>query len=314
MVNKRETFFKSCDKKTRIHVVLWLPDKKKYPKPVAVLQIAHGMQDYAERFSALAEYMAEKGILVVGNDHLGHGKSINTEDDYGYFRKYKPEDALVTDMHRLTSIMKKKFPGVPYFLAGHSMGSFMTRKYISIYGDELDGAILIGTGNQPGIVVGAGIIISDIIGLIKGERYRSQLISKLMFGAYNSRIPGNRTKFDWLTRDESIVDAYIKDKSCTFLFTINGYKGLLRTIRFTENKKNIAIIPNSLPVLMVSGDADPVGNYGRDVVKAYETYHKNIDDVELILYEDGRHEICNELNKEEVYEDMYDWIMKHICI
>lgn len=309
---KSEAYFKSCDNKTKIHNVIWSPDSDKYPKPIAVVQLAHGMREHIERFSGIAEYLTDRGIVVVGNDHLGHGQSVSSEENFCFFREYKPEDALVTDMHRLTVIMKKKYKGIPYFLAGHSMGSFMTRKYMSLYGDELDGAIILGTGNQPKPGVMAALAMVSIVGIFRGEHYRSKTIANFIFGHYNKRIKEKRTDYDWLSRDEAVVDAYIDDKLCSHLFTINGYKGLFRTILFVEDKKNISLIPEKLPVLLASGEEDPVGNYAKDVIQVYKIYHNQIDDIELQIYANCRHELCNELNKEKIYQDIYDWLMRHI--
>ncbi len=312
MIKKKTNTFLSCDQKTSIHVVMWCPDEDKYEQPVAILQLCHGMIEYIDRYDGFGKFMAEKGILVVGNDHLGHGKSVASEDDYGYFKKKHPQEALAKDAHHLTVLMKKMYPGVKYYLAGHSMGSFVTRKYICDYGKELDGVIIMGTGHQPTPVVLAGKALAQITKLIKGDRYRSSFLSKVMFGSYNKKIKNVRTANDWLTRDEKIVDEYNAGKLTTFLFTANGYIGLMNMILYVRNPKNIARIPKELPMLMMSGLDDPVGEYGKGVYRAYNTYHGHIEDIDLRLYEDCRHELCNELNKEFIYEEMYDWIRQHM--
>ena len=290
MIKKKSNSFLSCDRKTSVNVVIWCPDETEYDEPVAVLQICHGMIEYIDRYDGFARYMAERGFVVVGNDHLGHGKSVCTDDDLGFFKDKNPGETLAKDAHHLTVLIKKMYPGIPYYLAGHSMGSFVTRRYICDYGYELDGVIVMGTGHQPAPMVFAGKVLADVVRLIKGDRYRSRLISKIMFGNYNKRIKNVRTVNDWLTRDEAVVDEYNAGKLTTFLFTVNGYRGLMNMILYVRKPRNIERIPKNLPMLMISG----------------------LDDIDLRLYEDCRHELCNELNKEEIYEEIYGWIMNHM--
>jgi len=312
MITKKNNTFLSCDGKTKINVCTWTPDEEEYKKPVAILQIMHGMIEFIDRYDDFARYLATKGILVVGNDHLGHGLSVVSDDDLGYFRDKQPEHALVIDAHHLTDIVKKHYPDVPYYLMGHSMGSFMARKYICMYGDELDGIIIMGTGHQATPMVIGGKLMINLVGLLKGDRYRSKFLSDAMFGSYGARIKDDKTPNAWLTRDKEIVKAYNNNKLNTFLFTVNGYKGMIRTILYVRDKKNIEKIPSSLPMLMVSGMDDPVGEYSAGVRRAYKTYHDYLEEVDLRLYEDCRHEILNELNKEDIYADIYEWIMSKL--
>ena len=278
--------FKSSSGICNIHAVIWYPDSDVYKKPVGVIQIAHGMIDHIERFEEMAEYFTGKGFVVAGNDHLGHGDSVNSDEDLGYFAKGNHgADFLIKDMHRLTLIMKKNYPDLPYVLIGHSMGSYMSRKYASIYGDELDGVIFLGTGNQPKAVVDSGLKLAHIAKLVRGERYRSELLNTIMFGAYNKRIKDNRTANDWLTKDTKIVDEYLSDPKCSYKFTANAYIGFLNVIKYDIDKKNIAKTPDKLPVLFASGLEDPVGDYGKGVKKAFKMYTKYVDNVELYLYE-----------------------------
>ena len=232
--------FKSSSGICNIHAVIWYPDSDVYKKPVGVIQIAHGMIDHIERFEEMAEYFTGKGFVVAGNDHLGHGDSVNSDEDLGYFAKGNHgADFLIKDMHRLTLIMKKNYPDLPYVLIGHSMGSYMSRKYASIYGDELDGVIFLGTGNQPKAVVDSGLKLAHIAKLVRGERYRSELLNTIMFGAYNKRIKDNRTANDWLTKDTKIVDEYLSDPKCSYKFTANAYIGFLNVIKYDIDKKKI---------------------------------------------------------------------------
>ncbi len=308
-MEREERVFPSSSGMCNIHTVIWYPDNSIYNYPVGVIQIAHGMIDHIERFEEMAEFFAGKGFVVAGNDHLGHGDSVNGEEDYGYFAKGSHgADYLIKDMHRLTRIMKKMYRDIPYILIGHSMGSFMARKYACIYGDELDGVIFLGTGNQPKSVVNDGLKLAHMAKLVHGDRYRSRLINKLMFGTYNKRIKDNRTDSDWLTKDTAIVDEYTADPKCSYMFTANGYIGFLNVIRFDINEKNIARTPAALPVLFASGEEDPVGDYGKAVKKVFKLYTKYVDNVELRLYEDNRHELHSETNRQEVFEDLLEWI------
>ena len=312
MIRKIDNTYDSVDGKTKLHAAIWLPDAAKFKKPVAILQICHGMIEFIDRYDNLGKYMAEQGIIVVGNDHLGHGLSAADDEDLGYFKDEEPEYALIEDAYRLTRIMKKRYPDIPYVIMGHSMGSFVVRNYICKYGNEVDACIIMGTGHQPIAVVRAGLRLTETIGALKGERYRSKRIADMMFGTYNKQIEDVRTANDWLTRDEAVVDAYNANKYNTFLFTVNGYKGLLKMILNCRKPVNMEQIPSSLPMLMMSGMEDPVGGYGKEVAKAYECYHGILDNVELRLYEDCRHELTNELNKEDVYSDIYEWIIEII--
>lgn len=312
-MEREERTFPSSSGVCSIHTIIWYPDSSVYKKPVGVIQIAHGMIDHIERFEEMAEFFAARGFVVAGNDHLGHGDSVKSTDDYGYFAEgSRGADYLIKDMHRLTRIMKKMYKDIPYILIGHSMGSFMARKYACVYGDELDGVIFLGTGNQPKFIVNSGLKLASIVNCVCGGHYRSNVLNKIMFGSYNRRIKGNRTGNDWLTKDTGIVDKYNEDPKCSYIFTANGYIGLLNVIKYDINEKNIAKTPEELPVLFASGEEDPVGDYGKAVKKIFKLYTKYVDNVELRLYEDDRHELHSETNRAEVFEDLLEWIENNV--
>lgn len=308
-MNKSEFYIPSKDGSHQLRCVEWIPEKA----PRAVLQVSHGMIEHLERYDRFATFLNEAGIAVVGNEHLGHGKSVNGEEDYGYFTEKEPSKTVVDDLYQLTVQMKEKYPGIPYFVLGHSMGSFLIRRYIMTYGDKVDGVIIMGTGSTPAPVLFFARNFSALVGRLKGNRYRSALCEKLCFGAYNKRIKNPRTSKDWLTRDEALVDEYLNDPMCSFVFTINGYHTLFSTITFIQKEENINRIPNNLPVLLVAGEQDPVGNYGKGVMQVYHKYSKKqIQDIELKLYKDDRHEIIHELDYQVVYQDILSWIEKRI--
>lgn len=292
----------------KLHVVVWQPDGE----PKAVLQLSHGMIEFIERYEGLAQYLNEQDILVIGNDHLGHGHTAGRDEDFGYFCPEHMSETVVKDLHTVTEYAKKEYPGIPYFLLGHSMGSFMARRYLMTYGDELTGAILCGTGEQTSATLFAGKTAAGIIGAFKGQRYRSEFIRKTSFKGYNDRFE-KRTENDWLTKDQSIVDWYNGHKFCTFGFTINGYKTLFEVLTYIQKQENYNKIPKNLPVYMIAGEDDPVGNYGEGVKHIYQQYKDSgIKDISIKLYPNDRHEILNELDKETVYADVADWIAGHM--
>lgn len=306
---KNDFYYPSSDGETQIHAVKWAPNVE----PVAVLQIVHGMVEFIERYDEFAEYLAGNGIVVVGNDHLGHGQSVANEDRYGFFKLENGNEALLTDINALRLNTAENYPDLPYFILGHSMGSFLTRQYLARYGEGLAGAIIMGTGSQPTVMLNVGKGLSSLIASVKGWDYRSKFIDNLAFGAYNKRFEPSRTSRDWLTKDADIVDAYIANPRCTFMFTVNGYYNLFYSIKDCQNKKNIDRIPKDLPVFFVAGKDDPVGNFGKGVEKACDGFIRaGIKDVNIKLYKDDRHEILNETDRKTVFDDILKWIQSKI--
>lgn len=302
---KREFTFASRDGVTKIHAIEWNPEGK----VKAVLQMCHGMVEYIDRYDAFARFLTEHGYYVVGHDHLGHGASVRSEEYHGYFHETRGNEYVIGDIHKLRVMTQKKYPDVPYFMLGHSMGSFLIRQYMELYGQNLAGVIVMGTGAQPAVVLGFGRMLCRIIAAFKGWNYRSSLVDNMAFGSYNKRFEPSRTDKDWLTKDEKIVDEYRDHPWCTFRFTVNAYYHMFRGIQFLQNKKNIERIPKNLPLFLVAGADDPVGNFGKSVRAVSEIYKNcGIKDVELKLYETDRHEILNESDRETVYEDLLKWM------
>ena len=305
----KETFsFLSGDGKTQIHAVKWFPDDKQFD---AVLQITHGMVEFIERYENFAAFLTEHRFLVVGHDHLGHGASIGSEKDWGYFAKGNPSVLLISDMHQLRTMVQKEHAGVPYFMLGHSMGSYLLRRYLAVYGEGLHGAIIMGTGYVSPGTAAMGSRLSSLISLFKGDRYRSSFVSGLAFnkGYKKFDTTGAHPENDWLTTDVEIVKRYHQDPRCSFMFTLNGYKGLFDTVSFTCRQENADKIPKDLLLLIVSGKDDPVGDFGAGVEKVHDMMKKaGIHDLTLKLYEGDRHEILNELDRETVYKDLLNWM------
>lgn len=282
---------------------------------VAVVQIVHGMSEYVERYEELAAFLTERGFVATGDDHLGHGRSVPEGGIQGYFCEQDPATVVVRDEHRLKKITQEMYPGVPYFILGHSMGSFILRNYICRYGSGIDGALIVGTGMQSNALLCLSKITAAVVGFFKGSKHPSRFIDKGAFGSYNKRIQGAKTDFDWLSRDSDRVAAYIADKDCGFIFTVNGFKTLFELISRIKKRENLQKIPKELPVIFLSGEEDPVGNYGKGVRKAYQSLvDAGLTDVEIKLYPEDRHELLGEPDRKKVMEDIEVWLTKHLAI
>ena len=300
--------FLSNDGKTTVHAVKWTPDSGEYS---AILQITHGMVEFIERYADFAEFLTEKGYMVVGHDHIGHGQSVATKEDWGYFVEGTPSDIVVEDIHKLRTLIQDENKEVPYFMLGHSMGSFMLRKYLVKFNENLRGAIIMGTGFIPENMTNLALKLTGVVAKLRGERHRSKLIQSLAFGAdYKAfDMTGKHPENSWLTKDVEIVKQYYNEPRCTYMFTVNGYKGLFEAVNFSCNPENVAKIPKKLPLFIVSGEQDPVGGLGKGVKDVYDM-HKAAGALDLTykLYENDRHEILNETDKQVVYEDILAWM------
>lgn len=306
-MKKEEFYYDSRDGKRNLHAIQYLPDN---PDDICcVVQIVHGMAEYFERYEEFAKFLTDRGCVVVGNDHLGHGKSVGENGTYGYFCSQDPATVVVRDVHRLKKITEVHYPTVPYILMGHSMGSFIARNYMMRYGSGIAGVIIMGTGQQPGGLLAVSKCLTRILKLIQGGHHESKFLDKLAFGSYNAKIENPRTNFDWLTRENDRVDKYVADPLCGFTFTVNGFATLFELLSRLNKEELLEKIPNELPVLMVSGDADPVGNYGKGVRQAKAGMVKaGVKNITLKLYKGARHELLNETNRAEVMQDIFDWM------
>lgn len=311
-MKKEEFYFDSRDNDTKLHAVRWMPDSENV---AGIVQIVHGMAEYVERYEELAAYLTDRNFVVTGEDHLGHGKSVPEGGQQGYFCEQDPATVVVRDVHRLKKMTQELYPGVPYFILGHSMGSFITRNYICRYGTGIDGALILGTGMQSAGLLLASKTVAAIEGAFRGQRHVSRMMDKAAFGAYNRRIAEKRTDYDWLSRDEERVDAYIADPDCGFVFTVNGFKTLFELISRAKKPENLRKIPAELPIFMASGAEDPVGNYGKGVEKAYRSLQGvGVRDLTLKLYPEDRHELMNEPDREQVMADIAEWLTKYLVI
>jgi len=307
---KSETFnFKANDGQT-ISAYKWLPADKSNIK--AVMQIAHGMAEHASRYEDFAKVLIESSYGVYANDHRGHGKTAGSLDNIGYFAPHNGWGLVVGDMYKLNSIITKNHPGLPIYLLGQSMGSFLVRSYIMRYRDKLSGVVLIGTSGDPGPLKYLAILIAKLEMKIKGKKAKSPLLDNLSFGGYNRIFAPNRTKFDWLSRDTSAVDKYVDDPFCGDIFSAGFFYDLLTGVKDIGNFSNIENISKDLPILFLSGEDDPLGNKTRGVLQVYDLFKKaGIKDVHYKFYPGARHEILNEVNKEEVCQDIIEWLDSH---
>ncbi len=307
MAQFREFFFPGADGVSRIHAVEWLPDSGKI---TAVLQIAHGIAEYALRYAPFAEYLTEHGFAVVANDHMGHGKSEGQSPIY-----FGPENGwmnAVDDMYSLFDLTHKAYPSAPYFLLGHSMGSFLARTFLIRYPGVLSGAIIMGTGQMSPAIVTAGRAIAKLQAKKVGWDKPSDTVTTLAFGSYNKAFAPNRTGFDWLSINEENVDRYIADPLCGADSSVGLFHDMLGGLLFIARKANLEKMNIHTPVLFVAGDKDPVGDMGKGVRKAHASFRKaGVQDLQLKLYADMRHEILNETGREEVYADLLNWLSAH---
>lgn len=287
----------------------WLPSDG----PKAIFQIAHGMAEHGERYEDFAKYLCEKGFAVLINDHVGHGKSIRSDDDIGYFGENNGWDAFVEDQRAFTELIKDEFPDIPVIFFGHSMGSFIAREYILRYGTDegIKAAVFCGSsGKNPASAI--AIKLADTIAKVKGSKHKSNFINKMAFGPYNKKTE-NRTPFDWLTSDNAEVDKYIADKYCGYLFTAVGYRDLFTVLTKVSGKDWYIGVNKNLPMLLISGEDDPVGLYGKGIKQIYnDLIAAGKKDVTIKLYPGMRHEILNEVDRIQPYEYIASWALSKI--
>ena len=306
---RNEFTFLSADGKTPIHAVEWLPEGQVR----AVLQISHGVSEYILRYEPFAEYLTARGFAVVGHDHLGHGQSVAEGSVRLYFGPKGSWNWVVDDIDQRRNLAKEKFPQVPYFLLGHSMGSFLARTYLIRYPGAVDAAVIMGTGQMsPGIIAGGKAVAAEEARRV-GEDQPSSLVDKLAFGAYNKRFAPNRTGFDWLSLNQDNVDRYIADPLCGGNATTGLFREMLGGLSFIAKPENLKRMNLNIPVLFISGEMDPVGDCGKGVKRAYESFRKaGVRDVSIKLYPELRHEILNETCRETVYADILQWLESRV--
>lgn len=292
----------------KIRACVWKPEGH----PRAIVQIVHGIAEHIERYHDFACWLNSQGILVVAEDHMGHGKSVREKGRLGYSQG--GWFAAVEDTYTLLKQTTEDYPGVPYILFGHSMGSFMARTILAKYPESgISGCIICGTAWQPAALLTAAIPLCNALCKNGGDRKSSAALKKLMFGGYNKRVERVRTPNDWLTRDNRIVDAYNEDPKCGFTATAGLYRDMLTGISYVQQPDTLSAMDTELPVLFTAGKEDPVGAYGQGVQQAADAFRKaGMKRVSVKLYPLCRHEILNEINRAEVYQDLLAWVLDTI--
>lgn len=306
-MRKEEFYFDSRDGENQVYAVRYLPETDDVK---CIVQIVHGAAEHMERYEEFARFLTDKGMIVTGEDHLGHGKTVKKDGTLGYFCEQDPATVIVRDVHRLKKITQELYPGVPYVIYGHSMGSFMLRNYMCRYGKGICGAIISGTGNYDKGALGVGKAMVALRKKMKGSKYISKHLNNIVFNNNNKAFEPARTAVDWFSKDVAKIDAYVADPLCGFPFTLNGIETLFELLATMNEQEALAGIPKDLPVLIVSGEKDPVGENGKAVQAVYDLLKEaGLSSVAMKLFENDRHEILNETDRADVMENIYDWIM-----
>lgn len=294
-----EEFYFTSSEGSRVFAKKWRNEEIKQYR--GVVQLVHGMQEHIARYDEFAKMIADNGYIVVGHDHLGHGNTAKNEEDFGYFAKKDGWNRLVEHVHILQNQISKEYIELPYFIFAHSMGSLVVRTYLTKYKDNLAGVILSGTsGRKSGLL--AGEVLTKLIMIFKGEYYRSSLLEYLITGSFSKKFQ----EVDHTTNTEE------KDPKCGFNFTTNGYLNLLKGTYYLSKQRNINKTMD-VPILLISGDKDPVGEMGKGVIRVAKMLEKaRLKNVTIRLFKDARHELINDVNKMQVYYVMFNWLNKII--
>ena len=323
----QDTWFKSSDG-TTLYVRRWpvsQPDSAKQPesakRPLAVVHIVHGMAEHAGRYERLAEKLCGAGIEVWAADQRGHGKTadlnINNPGKGGLLGHCADKNAwerVTADIDGINREIRKHYSGIPLFLLGHSWGSFIVQNYIEggAGREPVNGCILSGTRGPGGIKIKAGKLLLALLAFFCGQRRKSPIARIIVDSPYNHPFRPNRTFFDWLSRDEAEVDAYINDPYSGNICSGGFYRDLSGGLDRIHRPNAIARIPTDMPVYIFSGSADPVGEMGASPTKLVNAYRSlGIKDLEFVLYPGARHETLNETNRDEVMNNLLSWIHRH---
>jgi len=305
----RDFYFDSSTGKNKLHARICVPDGDAR----GIVQIVHGIAEYIERYDDFMLFLASNGFIAVGDDHLGHGKSITAEDQKGFFAEEDGWEYAVSDEEILRAAMAANYPGLPQIIFGHSMGSFLARTHLIKYPGAFNAAIISGTGNQGKALVAGGLMMGNLVVGLKGPHHYSNFLNNLAFGSYNKIYEDAKTSHDWLSRNEEVVAKYIADTLCGFVPSCSLFRDMMVGVKFITDVSNLDAMDKDVPVLFMSGSMDPVGECGKGVMIAYNNFKNcGMKDVNVNLYEGGRHEMLNEINKDEVYADILKWINSKI--
>ncbi|WP_207695404.1 hypothetical protein DOK67_0001748 [Enterococcus sp. DIV0212c] len=299
--------FLSSDQKTMSHFICWEPEQE----AIGVVQIIHGMAEYIERYHDFAEYLNGLGYVVVGHDHLGHGESVAKDaTKHGYFGKGDPVSFVLKDIHQIKEWITEHYPKLPHFMLGHSMGSFALRNYLQFYKPEISGAIFMGTGKKATLLPVA-LSLTNTLNLTAPEKTNERL-DQLAFGDFSKQFP-EAGRFNWLSKSQDNVRRYENDPLTGFTFTNNGFYTLFRLVDGANRTGWAEKIDQNLSILVISGEQDPVGDFGKGPRKVAKDLDKaGIKDVSLVLFAELRHEILLEDEKNEVYKAISNWLQKRL--
>ncbi|SDK05957.1 alpha/beta hydrolase [Sediminibacillus albus] len=303
---KQTSFWLQASDNQKIFVRKWHNTER---RPSAIVQLSHGMAEHINRYQTFAQFLTDHNIAVYGNDHRGHGYTGQKQGTMGHLADQHGFNRAVDDLAMVTEQARNDYPSVPVFLLGHSMGSFLARRYIQLYSDVLAGVILSGTGSHPGIVNIAGKLLALLEINRKGGRTPSKLLNKLSFANYNQAFKDSETDFDWLSRDHDEVQSYLQDPFTGFIPTATFFHDLFTGFDLIDDKHGLEKINKDLPFLFITGSLDPVGKQTKGVYAVMNRYYQHgLTNITSYFYEDGRHEMLNEINKEEVFDNILQWI------
>ncbi len=302
-MNKFDFYLNSAAPGKRIHTVVWEPDDD----PRAVLQLVHGMAEYIERYDEFARYLAARDIAVIGHDHLGHGQTAQSEAELGFFAENDASEIVIRDMKTVTLEAKRRWPGVPVFILGHSMGSFFTRRYLAVCGGEVSGAVIMATGFYSPAATSFAHFTARAICRLRGERRASPTLDRLIIDGNEKKFRGEG-RFAWLSANRENVKRYEADPLCGFTFTAGAYRDFTKILDSVAKEEDFDGIRRSLPILVISGELDPVG--GKDAVGKLAAAYRRLEftDVTEKIFPGDRHEILNENDREAVYAYIAAWL------
>ncbi len=299
------SFLLTANDAEEIKVRQWLPETK----PRAIVHILHGMAEHSARYEPFALFLNKSGIGVYAHDHRGHGKLAKEKNQLGHFADDHGWSLVLDDVAKVQSWIHNHHPNLPLFLLGHSMGSFITQAYMMNAKGTAAGCIIVASNGKVGPLLSLGRTLAQLEAWRQGKRGKSRLLHALSFGDFNRKFKPKRTDFDWLSRDPENVDRYLQDTLCGFMCSNQFWLDFLGGLKAIEDMINLAKIPKDLPILVLAGTEDPVGKQGKGVKKLLQTYSViGLTEVESIFYPGARHEILNETNKMDVYNDILTWI------
>lgn len=306
----KDRFWLSMSDGHNVFVTKWFEDTK---EPRAILQLAHGMGEHIQRYDEFASFLVSKGIYVIGNDHRGHGQTGEKSGRFGFFADSDGFERVVEDLKEVHDEMRRQYPNVPIFIMGHSMGSFLVRRFIQRYQTDISGVILSGTGRNPSFLLKIAKRLAKLQMRKRGNQSESPFLNQLTTGSYNKKYENPTTDFEWLSRDSQEVKKYVDDPYCGKVATATFYYDLYDGLEKIQRNEEVKNIQKDIPFFVFSGDMDPVGNYTKGVKGVINQLKKHgIDQIDHKFYKEGRHEMLNELNREEVFHDINRWIDHHL--